>query len=155
MQFQMAKVGEAIWPEVAGVATYGAAEIAGAYGDSRLSSTVPWIQTGITVVTLVGSAYLIGTGKVVGFAKGLLYGSGVGLILNLVTLLWQKATGQSTGLRGGDVAALIPKALTSRGGGLQFKLEAGKTLSLGGGGSSGQGQTFQPAVVGVATRGML
>ena len=111
MAFEATRVRDALWPEALGVGTYVVAELVGASVDSRMKwmNGYPVVQTGITAIALVGGIAMVGFNKAPGFSKGLVYGAGIGLVVNLVSGLYQAATKQSTKLRLSDVAALVPR----------------------------------------------
>ncbi len=129
MAFQAERVKEAVYPEIFGIGSYVVAELVGAAVDSRLKwmNGYPVFQTGITAVALMGGLAMVGYDKAPGFSKGLVYGSGVGLIVNLVSGLYQAATKQPAKLKLSDVAALVPRRVGAlpAGGGGSLKLPPG------------------------------
>lgn len=130
--FQAERVKDSVWPEGLGIAAYLAAELIAASIDSRLKlmNGYPVTQTAVTGVALAGGIAMVGYNVAPGFSKGLVYGSGVGLIANLVSGLYQAATKQSAKIRLSDVAALVPRRIGA--------------LPAGGGGAGGGGAALPP-----------
>jgi hypothetical protein len=129
---------EAVWPEYAGIGAYVVGEVVAAQVDTAMATTFkgyPVAQTGLTIVSIVGSAWALGANKGGDFAKGVFYGATVGLFINIVRTLYEWATRKPTRTMWGDVAALVPRrvgALPAGAGGKGLQLET-KTLQLGGG----------------------
>lgn len=133
--FQGARIAEAVWPEILGVGTYAVGELVAASIDSAMKGTYtyPVAQTGVTGICLVGGVAGVGYNWAPGFSTGLIYGSGIGIFVNLVRSLYEAATKQPARMRPEDFPALIPRrvgALTKEvpGGGL--KIDTGSKLDL-------------------------
>jgi hypothetical protein len=105
-------VKEALWPEVLGIGAYALGELALANLDAKIATSVkgyPVAQTTGTLAAIAGSVIAIGKNKAPEFSKGVLYGSLVGLVVNLARSLWDMArTGAPASTTVAQVAALIP-----------------------------------------------
>jgi len=104
-------VKEALWPELLGIATYAGGELILANVDGAIATQVngyPLAQTLGTAVAIGGSVWAIGKGTAPEFSKGVLYGSIVGLVVNLVRSLYDMAKKSATPAALTHIAALIP-----------------------------------------------
>jgi hypothetical protein len=115
--FAMARVKDAIWPEVLGIFTYAGAQLVAASldaarqkknTDAGLPAGTPWIQYGVTALALGGGAYAVGTDRMPGFAKGAMYAAIGGVAVNVATYVYNRATKQPT-TSFADVLALVPR----------------------------------------------
>jgi hypothetical protein len=133
MAFEATRITEAVWPEALGVGTYAGAEIVAAAIDkaSEAKPGYPSAQTIATVLALGGGIVGVAYNWAPGFSKGLLYGAGVGLVLNGARILYDTVTKQPARMRPADFAALIPRkvgALSKEGGGGGLPLGGGLKL---------------------------
>lgn len=140
------RVREAVWPEGLGVITYGGAALAAAAIDVSLTKEGEPVkaiaQNSITGACVMGSAVAIGYGKAVDFSKGLLYGSAVGIVLNLLRIAYGYASAAPLAERTklSHVGALIPQKVGRvkaarkpgeiEGKGVTFVVEEGKVKLL-------------------------
>lgn len=136
MAFRAERIREAIWPELLGVGTYAGAEIVAAAidGARETKEGYPSAQTITTGVALIGGAVGLAYNWAPEFSKGLLYGSGVGMVLTGARLLYDWATRQPARIRGEDFPALIPRRVgalspgSPAGGGLKLDTRRGLTV---------------------------
>lgn len=114
--FVGSRIQNALWPEIMGVLTYaGSALVAAAMDAARVPEDgtpgTPWIQNGVTAVSLIGGTVALGYGKAPDFAKGLIFGSGAGLALTLMRSVYDRVGGQPTAVKMSDVGALVPRRI--------------------------------------------
>lgn len=149
------RVTEKLWPEGLGVATFGLCLLGAAAADTALKERTAGkliCQNTCTVGTLVGSIVAIAKNWNPEFMTGMLYGSGVGVVINALRYLYERAAGAEVRTLGRDVLTLIPRRVgvtraEIEGKGITYKIEGGKVLTL-------EGE--KEVVVGrVATRGAL
>ena len=109
--FDVSAVQKEIWPEVTGILAYGIGELGMVYVDSYLAEdgVAPGIlaQQIFTGASFLGGAFLIGSRKNVDFGKGLMFGSGVGLLLN--TMYWLVAKADLAAPAKMSFGALVPR----------------------------------------------
>jgi hypothetical protein len=113
--FVGSRVKEALWPEFLGMMAYAGGELALANLDAAIATKVngyPVAQTAGTAAAIIGSVVAIGQNKATDFSKGVLYGSIVGIVVNLVRSLWEMAKNTTTQTAISDIAALIPRRVT-------------------------------------------
>lgn len=131
--FEATRLRDAVWPEILGVGTYAVGELVAASIDSAMKDTYtyPVAQTAITGICLVGGVVAIGYDAAPGFSTGLIYGSGIGMVVNLVRGLYEAATKQPVRVRPEDFPALMPRkvgALSKGNGGM--KLDTRNKLTI-------------------------
>lgn len=109
--FQGARIAEAVWPEVLGVGTYAVGELVAASIDAAMVETYsyPIAQTTVTGLSLGGGLLGVGYNWAPGFSTGLIYGSGIGIFVNVVRSLYEAATRKPARMRPEDFAALVPR----------------------------------------------
>jgi len=110
--FAIEKVGEALWPEVAGLTTGVGIQMTAAAIDNKWFEKKPRAQTIASILATGGSATLIGYGKAPEFATGLLY-FGLGMIaVNTSRWLIEEITAPPVRHKGGlDILALVPRKM--------------------------------------------
>lgn len=109
------RVKEALWPELLGIAAYAGGELVLANVDAAMATqfkNYPVAQTLGTAAAIAGSVIAIGKDKAPEFSKGVLYGSIVGMVVNLVRSLWDYAKKEVPGTSITQIAALIPRKVT-------------------------------------------
>ena len=134
MAARIGRVGEALWPEVTGMAAVAGVQMIAAAIDERRDGERPVAQTVATVVVLGGSAYAISVDAAPGFFRGALYlGVGMGVI-NLSRWLVERAKAVPDRVVGGwDTLALVPRRRPGLGagqGGQGGKLELEAPLQM-------------------------
>jgi hypothetical protein len=107
--FRAERIGEAIWPEILGVGTYAISELVAASIDTSMNYSYPIAQTTVTGVAIVGGGVALGQGLAPEFTKGVFYGAGVGMVINLVRGLYEAARKETGRMRPEDFAALVPR----------------------------------------------
>lgn len=132
------RVQEAVWPEGLGVGAYAMSQLVAASIDGAIKDKIdyPIVQTGTTVAALGIGIRNVGANVAPGFSTGLLYGAGVGLVVNLVRGLYELVRKEPVRTKLTDIAALVPRKVISlpagnKGKEITFKLDRGKVLSLG------------------------
>lgn len=117
MNFSSQRVMDAVWPEVTGVVAYGLGALGAAYVDTYMADEgAPaglMAQNVYTWGTLLAvGPFFIGTGRNVDFGKGLMFGAGVGVLLNGMRYLYDKAQEGvgTTGVKLNTLGVLIPRA---------------------------------------------
>jgi hypothetical protein len=134
--FVGSRVKEALWPELLGIGAYALGELALANVDAKIATSVkgyPVAQTAGTVAAIAGSVIAIGKDKAPEFSRGVLYGSIVGIVVNLVRSLWEMTkTGVPASASIAQVAALIPMRVTAPGltGAQQAALQGARQKAL-------------------------
>ena len=112
-KFEGARVSEALWPEVMGIAAYAGGQLAMASVDAAMRDAgkyqYPIAQTAGTAVALGTGVACIGKNWAMDFSKGLLYAASVGLVVNLVRGLWEYGKKAPARMKMSDIAALIPR----------------------------------------------
>jgi hypothetical protein len=113
MNFSTQAVTEAVWPELTGVLAYGIGALGSSWVDGYMADEggAPGLmaQNIWTFGSLAGGAYLIGSRKNVDFGKGLVFGSGVGVLLNTMRMIYEKAQAQIP-IDPVKLGALVPRS---------------------------------------------
>jgi len=113
--FNVGRITEKVYPEAFGVGTYCGAEVGAAafdkwvQKDKPAEKRFPYTQTGITVVSLIGGALMIGYDRYPEIGTGLFAASGITAFANVVRVLYTKVSKEG-GQKGKDTLALIPAA---------------------------------------------
>lgn len=111
--FNVGRITEKVYPEAFGVGTYCGAEVGAAafdkwvQKDKPAEKRFPYAQTGITVVSLVGGALMIGYDRYPEIGTGLFAASGITAFANVVRVLYTKVSKEG-GQKAKEVAALVP-----------------------------------------------
>jgi len=133
------RVQEAVWPEGLGVGAYALSQLVAASVDGAIKDKIdyPITQTGTTALALGVGIRNVGANVAPDFSKGLIYGAGVGLVVNLVRGLYELVRKEPVRTRLTDIAALVPRKVGvlpagNKGGGVTFKLDKGTVLKLAG-----------------------
>ncbi len=114
--FVGARIKDVFWPEILGITAYAGTQLIGATIDSKwqpiktAQGAYPLTQTIFTVGTIGASMWAIGNGKAVDLSKGMLYGATIGIVINLITGLYEMAKSGTT-MKIKQLAALIPTSV--------------------------------------------
>lgn len=112
-ELRMARVGEALWPEGAGVLTVCGAEVIAAALDTTIGWKQPVLQYLVTGGSIVGGGIATGYGVAHDYSKGVLYGGLVLVAANVCRTIYDAVVGKAVSVK--QVFALIPE--TTRGAG--------------------------------------
>lgn len=110
--FNTQAVTKALWPEVTGVIAYGTGVLGAAWADTYFNKGT-LIQQSVTYGSLIAGIGLVGMGRNVDFGKGLIFGSGVGLLLQLMQTFYNSIL-PAAAVAKPTMGALIPRTLARR-----------------------------------------
>ena len=106
--FKSERITQALWPEVAGVGLYLGASLMAANMDAqREEGAFPVAQTFVTYGSMAGGAAMVGFNRGHDLGKGLMIGSGVGLLATAIKAIYDEARKVEGRARLSDCAAFI------------------------------------------------